>query len=195
MHWRLWNLSLGEWSWKNYKGRWVSTRLKKTATVYQMSRRKVFRTRRVSRKTKMCVLKVMVMSVPLYVAETWAVTQQDLRRLHAFQMKCLWDSVGMTLWHKMRNEDIFADTGEVLVEAQLKLRRLQWFGHLRRMPEYWPQWQVLKCRPQGQKRKLGGTSPSWIWVEIVPHWPSAESWSHCCLICCFGVVCCMFLFM
>ena len=24
---------------------------------------------------------------------------------------------GMTLWHKMRNEDIFADTGEVLVEA------------------------------------------------------------------------------
>ena len=48
----------------------VSTQLKKAATVYQMSRRKVFRTRRVSRKTKMCVLKVMVMSVPLYVAET-----------------------------------------------------------------------------------------------------------------------------
>ena len=62
--------------------------------------------------------------------------------------------VGVTLLHKVRNEDIFADTGEVPVEAQLKLRQLQWFGDLQRMPEYRPQGQVLKCRPQG-KRKPG----------------------------------------
>ena len=142
----------------------------------------------------------------LYGAETWAVTQQDLRQLHAFQMKCLRGIVGVTLWHKVRNEDIFADAWEVPVEAQLKLMWIQWCGHLRRMLEYWPQWQVLKCRPQGKKRKPGGTSLSWIdvvnrdlskianWVEIVPHWPSTELRSHYCLICCFGVVCCMFLF-
>ena len=42
-------------------------------------------------KTKMYVLKVMVISVLLYVAETWAITAQDLRRLHAVQMECLRD--------------------------------------------------------------------------------------------------------
>ena len=134
----------------------VSTRLKKTATVYQMSRKDlklvwvwVGRPRCVC--SKWCLL---------YGAETWAVTQQDLRQLHAFQMKCLRGIVGVTLWHKVRNEDIFADTWEVPVEAQLKLMWIQWCGHLRRMPEYWPQWQVLKCRPQGKKRKPGGTSLS-----------------------------------
>ena len=54
----------------------------------------------------MYVFKAMVRSVLLYGAETWAVTQQVLRWLHAFQMKCLRDIVGVTLRHKLRNEDI-----------------------------------------------------------------------------------------
>ena len=140
----------------------VSARLKKAATVYQMWRRKVFRSRSVSRSTKVRVFRVMVMSVLLYGAETWAVTQQDLRRLHAFQMKCLRDIVGVTLWHKRRNVDILAETGEMPVKDLLKVRRLQWFGHLQRMPDHRPQRQVLKCRPQGKKRKPGGTALRWI---------------------------------
>ena len=50
----------------------VRTRLEKAATVYQMWRRKVFRSRSVSKKTKIHVFRVMVMSVLLYGAETWA---------------------------------------------------------------------------------------------------------------------------
>ena len=38
----------------------------------------------------------------LYGAETWAVTQQELRELHAFQMKCLQEIVGVTLWDRRR---------------------------------------------------------------------------------------------
>ena len=140
----------------------VSARLKKAATVYQMWRRKVFRSRSVSRSTKVRVFRVMVMSVLLYGAERWAVMQQDLRRLHAFQMKCLRDIVGVTLWHKRRNVDILAETGEMPVKDLLKVRRLQWFGHLQRMPDHRPQRQVLKCRPQGKKRKPGGTALRWI---------------------------------
>lgn len=51
-----------------------------------------------------CVFQVMIMSVLRYETEiSWAVTQQDLRRWHAFLMKCLQDTVGVTLWHKIRN--------------------------------------------------------------------------------------------
>ena len=49
----------------------------------------------------------MVMSVLLYGLETWAVHQQDLKRLHVLQMKCLQDIIGVTLWNKRRNEDTF----------------------------------------------------------------------------------------
>ena len=63
---------------------------------------------------------VMVMSVLLYGAETWAVTRQELKGLHAFQMKCLRDIIEVTLWDQRRNEDILAETGEMPVEDQLK---------------------------------------------------------------------------
>ena len=98
------------------------------------------------------------MPVLLYGAETWAVTQQELRKLYAFQMKCLREIVGVTLWDRRRNVDILEETGELPIEEQLRHKRLQWFGHLQRMPENRPQKQVLRCRPHGRKRKPGGTS-------------------------------------
>ena len=77
-------------------------------------------------------------------------------------MKCLRDIIGVTLWDQKRNEDILAETGEMPVEDQLKLKRLRWFGHLQRMPDHQPQRQVLKCSPQGKRRKPGGTPLRWI---------------------------------
>ena len=114
----------------------VGVRLEKATTVYQMWRRKVFRSQTLSQKTKVRVFRTLVMSVLLYGAETWAANQQDIRRLHAFQMKALRDIVGVTLWDKRRNEDILKETGEIPVEEQLRQRRLQWFGHLQRMPNH-----------------------------------------------------------
>ena len=75
----------------------MGTRLKKAATIYQMWRRRVFRSKSFTKKTKVHVFRVIVMSVLLYGAETWAVTRQELKRWHAFQMKCLQDIVGVTL--------------------------------------------------------------------------------------------------
>lgn len=75
----------------------ASTRLEKVATVYQMKSWKVFRSRNLSRKAKMHVLRSVVNSVLLYGAETWPVTQHDNRRLKTFQIRCLQDIVGLTL--------------------------------------------------------------------------------------------------
>ena len=140
----------------------VRIRLEKAATVYQMWRRKVFRSRNLSRATKVQVFRSMVMSVLLYGAETWSVTQHDIRRLKTFQMRCLRDIVGVTLWDKRRNVDILEETGELAIEEQLRQKRLQWFGHLQRMPYHRPQKQLLRCRPSGKKRKPGGTSLRWV---------------------------------
>ena len=76
----------------------------------------------------------MVMSVFLYSAETWPVMQHDIRRLKTFQMRCLRDILGLTLWDMHRNVDILKETSELPVKEQLKQRRLQWLGHVQRMP-------------------------------------------------------------
>ena len=76
----------------------------------------------------------MAMSVLLYGAETWPITQHDIRRLKTFQMRCLRDIIGVTLWDKRRNTNILEETGELPVGEQLRQKRLQRFGHLQRMP-------------------------------------------------------------
>ena len=68
----------------------------------------------------------------------------------------------MTLWDKRRNVDILEETGELPIEEQLRQKRLQWFGHLQRVPDHRAQKQLLRCRPNGKKRRPGGTSLQWV---------------------------------
>ena len=142
----------------------VAIRLEKAGTVYQMWRRKVFGSRNLGKATKLHAFQSLVVSVLLYGAETWPVNQQNITRLKIFQMRCLRDIIGVTLWDKRRNVDILEETGQLPIEEQVRKKRLQWFGHLhvQRMPDHRPQKQLLKCRPKGKRRKPGGTSLRWV---------------------------------
>ena len=135
----------------------VTVRVNKASTVYQMLRRKVFRSRYLSKSTKLRVFRTMVMSTLLYGAETWPVTQKDIHRLTTFQMRCLRDILGLTLWDRRRNVDVLEECGETTVRDQLRLKRLQWLGHVLRMPIHRPQRQIIKSRPRGMRRPPGGT--------------------------------------
>ena len=63
----------------------------------------------------------------------------------ALQIRCLCDIVGVTLWDVWCNVDILEETGELPIKEQLRLKRLQWFGHLQTMPEHQPQKQLQRC--------------------------------------------------
>ena len=96
----------------------VAVRLEKASKVYQIWRQNVFRNWNMSRSTKVHVFCTMVMSVLLlYGSDSWPVTQHDVRRLKTFQMRCLRDIVGVTLWDMRRNADILKETGELPVEV------------------------------------------------------------------------------
>ena len=55
----------------------VDNRIEKGGRAYQMWRKKVFRSANLSKATKMRVFPTLVMSVLLYGAETWTITQKD----------------------------------------------------------------------------------------------------------------------
>ena len=67
-------------------------------------------------------------------------------------MRYLRDILEVTRWN-MRNAEILQKTRELSVEDQ---RRLQWLGHIWRMPDNHIQKQVLKCWPGGRRRPPGG---------------------------------------
>ena len=137
-------------------------RLKKASTVYQMWRRKVFKNHSLSKTTKLKVFRTCVMPVLLYGAETWAVTQDEVRKMKTFHLRSIRDILGFTLWDRRRNKELLKEANEQPIEEQMKEMRLRWFGHLQRMPDHWPQKQLLRFRPKGKKRKPGGTQQRWV---------------------------------
>ena len=100
----------------------VSVRVTKASTVYQMLRRKIFRSRNLSKSNKVHVFRTMVMPVLLYGAETWPVTQKDIRKLTTFQMQSLRDFLGLTLWDRCRNTDVLEECGEATLRGQLRMK-------------------------------------------------------------------------
>ena len=113
----------------------------------------------------------MVMLVHHFGVENWSVTQQEIRRPKMFHMRCLRDIVVVTLWDIRHNVDVLEETGGLPIKEQLRLKRLQWFGHLQRRPEHHPQKQLLWCRPR-EKRRPGGTCVRWVDVidQQRPNW-------------------------
>lgn len=110
----------------------------------------------------MRVFRTMVMSVLLYGAETWTITQKDVRKLRTFHMKCLRDILGVTRWDKIRNESILCSVNKVPIEEQLKHLRLQWLGHVMRMDSCRVQSQLLCSKLTEKVRPRGGTPLRWI---------------------------------
>ena len=85
------------------------------------------------------------------------------------------DILGVTLWHKWQNTDILRVTGEHPVEHQLRQKRLQWFGYLKRMPDHHIQKQVLRCVSEGKTRTPGETQVQWVELlnrdlAEIPNW-------------------------
>ena len=130
----------------------VGVRLEKAGKMYQMWRRKVFRSRNLGKATKLQAFLMMVKSVLFYDAETWPATQHDIGKLKTFQMRCLRDILGLTLWDMHQNVDILKAAGELPVEVQLIHIRLQWLGHMDGCPTTAPRSNSLGTDHREEKK-------------------------------------------
>ena len=100
----------------------------------------VFRDGNLSVRTKRLVYSACVMSTLLYGAECWATLRRDENRLDAFHHRCLRSILGISRWDQqlnhITNADIRQRWGDIgTVSDILRKRRLQWLGHMARMPE------------------------------------------------------------
>lgn len=101
----------------------------------------VFRDKNLSHRTKRLVYSACVVSTLLYGSECWTTLRQDEKRLDAFHHRCLRAVLGISRWDQqlqhISNADLRHRWGDCgLISDVLRKRRLQWLGHVARMPEY-----------------------------------------------------------
>ena len=91
----------------------------------------VFKSRDITLRTKVCLVKAMVFPVVMYGYESWSVKKAECRKIDAFELQCCRRLLRIPWTARRSNQSILKEItpGCSLEELILKLK-LQYFGHL-----------------------------------------------------------------
>ena len=93
----------------------------------------IFKSRDITLRTKVCLVKAMVFPVVMYRYESWTIKKAESRRIDAFELQC-WRRLLRVPWTARRsNQSILKEIGtEYSLEGPMLKLKLQYFGHLMR---------------------------------------------------------------
>ncbi|XP_039452873.1 uncharacterized protein LOC120431820, partial [Culex pipiens pallens] len=100
---------------------------------------KSLRSRKFSLHTTCSIYKSLIRPVVLYGHETWTMLEEDLRALSVFERRVLRTIFGGVYendgWRRRMNHELAQLYNEPSIRKVAKAGRLQWAGHVARMPE------------------------------------------------------------
>jgi hypothetical protein len=121
--------------------------------------------RALSRKTKNCLYKSLIMPVLLYGAEAWTLTTADEQSLRVFERKILRKIYGpycdSGVWRIRWNHELYGLYGDIDIVKLTKTQRLRRLGHVVRMEESTPARKVFDSEPGGGSRRRGRPNLRW----------------------------------
>eukprot|EP01068_Selenidium_serpulae_P013156 Selendium_serpulae@DN5932_c1_g2_i6.p1 len=109
----------------------------------------------------MKLFRTLILPKLLFGCETWTLSQTHSDRLNTFHMKCLRTILGVSLFHHVRNTEIRDRLGEIPISLQVTRKRLQWAGHVERLPHERVQRQLLRSRCLSGRRPPHGVEKRW----------------------------------
>jgi len=125
--------------------------------------------RALSRRTKICMYKSLIMPVLLYGAEAWTLTTADEQALGVFERKILRKIYGPFCdcgdWRIRWNQELYELYGDIDIVKRIKIQRLRWLGHVVRMEDSTPARKVFESEPGGGSRRRG--RPNLRWTDQV----------------------------
>ena len=122
----------------------------------------ILKSRDITLPTKVHLVKAMVFPVVMYGCESWTVKKAECRRLDAFELWC-WRSLLRVPWTARRsNQSILKEIspGCSLEGLMLKLKKLQYFGHLMRRVDSLEK--TLMLGGIGGRRRRGRQRMRWL---------------------------------
>ena len=119
----------------------VDRRIAGASRAFGALRHAVFKDYNLSIATKRAVYRACVLSVLLYGSECWVPLKRDVKKLNSFHHRCIRVILGITnqkQWTEYISSAMVREWwGDVdSIGVKLIRRRLEWLGHLARMPQH-----------------------------------------------------------
>ena len=114
-------------------------------------------------KTKIRTFNAFAASVFLYNSELWTTTSTTANEIDSFHCRMLRKAININWPKKISNADLYRMTKMEPWSKTIKRRRLNWLGHLMRMPANTPARISLHEAFRPVKKKVGKT-PTWLKV-------------------------------
>lgn len=120
-------------TWDNDCGKEVARRIAK-ATGALAAFGGIWRSRKISIKTKIEIIKTCIFSILLYACETWTLRKHDTNKLLAFEMRCYRRILHIRWEQKITNVEVRSRVGNTKnIKQMIMERKLNFFGHVCRM--------------------------------------------------------------
>ena len=113
----------------------------------------IWKSKTLSKHTKIRIFNSNVKSVLLYGSETWRTTKALSKKVQVFINKCLRRILGIKWQDKISNEEILARTEQTPVDVVIKNRKWRWIRHTLRKNRSCIAKQALKWTPQGTRHQ------------------------------------------
>lgn len=130
--------------------------------------RHLLKTNSLSRKTKLLIYKTLIRPVLTYASETWTLTVKEERLLGLFERRILRSVLGGTkengVWRRRYNTELYRLYKEPDVVHHIKVRRLNWIGHVIRMKDNITLKEIFLAKPISSRRR---GRPKLRWVDAV----------------------------
>ena len=145
----------------------INTRIGKASSAFGRLKSSLFTRSDISLATKMRVFNSSIIPVLLYGAESWILGVEELRKLEVTQMVWLRSILNVTLYDRLRNEEIRRRCCcQPDIASMIRKCRLRWFGHVCRMEDCrLPKKIFNSFRPDGWK--CPNTAPKLSWKQHV----------------------------
>ena len=141
----------------------VNRRLGLAHGVMNSLSKTVWRSRYLSRWTKVRVFEALVLPVLLYSSEAWTLTDGLRRRLDSFVTTSLRRIFGYRWQDHVSNQKVLDRAEMGRVTCLIRERQLRFYGHVVRFPNVDPAHRILTAKDPGDwKRRRGRPRASWL---------------------------------
>ena len=143
----------------------IDQRIAKASRAFGALRKSVFNSRDLRVETKSMVYQACVLSVLLYGSECWTPLRKDLKKLDSFHHRCICTILGISNQQQWAQHITSQSVRQQwrdseAVAEKVSKRRLEWLGHLARMPDYrTPKISLFSWLPEPRSR--GGPRKRW----------------------------------
>ena len=130
----------------------------------------IWRDKNISTKTKIKLLRALVLTIFLYAWESWTSTADLQRKISAVEMRCFRRLLGISYKDHTTDEEVRNRVSQHIGQYEdllttVKKRKLKWYGHVTRAGGLAKT--VLQGAVQG-KRKRGGQKKQW--ADNIKEW-------------------------